>query len=202
MGAHALVGVVAVIVVPVEDRRRRLRSKREGIHRDRAHDIDLAGAWAEFLAHHAHGQTGGAAEIVLEAAPALDGACVALVLFDPAIDCERPLGLSNDLFRLDVRGNATIGCDFLELGFDLGGIVGEAVCREDDLGKIDGDDGEPRSLKSFSLKRMVWKAPVRAPIEPMRACLRPRTTRQVLTNRSRSRRTRRRRRRRCGSSCR
>ena len=31
----------------------------------------------------------------------------------------------------------------------------------------------PEACKSFSLKRMVWNAPVRAPIEPMRAFLSP-----------------------------
>ena len=37
----------------------------------------------------------------------------------------------------------------------------------------------PEACRSFSLKRIVWNAPVRAPIEPIRACFRPRTTRQI-----------------------
>ena len=37
----------------------------------------------------------------------------------------------------------------------------------------------PEACSSFSLKRIVWKAPVRAPIEPTRAFFRPRTTRQT-----------------------
>ena len=102
MGADALVGLVAIVVVLIEDRGWRFRGKCERVHRYRVHDVDLTGARRQLLAHHAHGQASGAAEIVLKAASALDGAGVTVVLFDPTIHREGPLGLPDDFFRPDV----------------------------------------------------------------------------------------------------
>ena len=51
--ADGLVGVVAVVVVPVEQRGGRLAGERERVHAERAEDVDLAGGGDEVLAHHA-----------------------------------------------------------------------------------------------------------------------------------------------------
>jgi len=51
---HAFVGIVAVVVIPVEQGSGFLRSKRERVHRDSAGNVDLAGARHQLLAHHAH----------------------------------------------------------------------------------------------------------------------------------------------------
>ena len=89
--------------------------------------------------------------------------------------------------RLDVRGDAAVGGDLGELGLHLRRVVAHARGRRAMISERSTvTTVRPEACSSFSLKRIVWKAPVRAPIEPIRAFFRPRTTRQTRTKRSRS----------------
>src|SRR5580698_3856980 len=52
--ADGFVGVVGVVIVPVEESAGRLRSELQGVHADHAGDVDFAGAGEALIAHHAH----------------------------------------------------------------------------------------------------------------------------------------------------
>src|ERR1035437_8690499 len=52
--AHRLIWVLAVVVVPIEQRRGRLAGKRQRVHRERAKHVNLTRGWNEILAHHRH----------------------------------------------------------------------------------------------------------------------------------------------------
>ena len=75
--------------------------------------------------------------------------------------------------------DAAVSRDFLELRPDLGSVVGKRVSGEDDLGKIDGDDGQPGSLKQLLAEAHGLEGAGAGADEPIRACFRPRTTRQI-----------------------
>ena len=92
MEANGLVGVLAVIVVPIEQRARRLRRFRQRVHRDRPANVDLAGARHQIVAHHAHHGARHDAEILLHRRPALHGADLDLGLAHPVLDDEAELG--------------------------------------------------------------------------------------------------------------
>src|SRR5207302_1989059 len=84
--ANGLVGIVAVIVVPVEQCAGSFRCERERVHAQRAADIDLAGRREQVVAHHAHDGAGDHAEIFFHGGPALNGADFDVGLLHPLID--------------------------------------------------------------------------------------------------------------------
>src|SRR5208283_3587838 len=71
MEADGLVGIVAVVVVPVEQGAGRFRGEAQGVHGDGAADVDFAGAGNQVVAHHAHDGAGDDAEVFFEGGPAL-----------------------------------------------------------------------------------------------------------------------------------
>ena len=72
--AHRLVGISSVIIVPVEQRRRRFRRQSQSMHAEHAADIHFAGARKQAVAHHAHHRARHDAEILFDRSPALHGA--------------------------------------------------------------------------------------------------------------------------------
>ena len=71
MEAHRLVRIVAVIVVPVEQRARRLRGQLQRVHAHHAAPHPLRRRWNQVLAHHAHHRARHHAEIFFQRSPAL-----------------------------------------------------------------------------------------------------------------------------------
>ncbi len=65
MEADGLVRIVTVVIVPVEQCRRRLASQWQRIHAEHAADVHFAGARHQFVAHHAHDGAGHDAEDIL-----------------------------------------------------------------------------------------------------------------------------------------
>jgi hypothetical protein len=92
MEADRLVGIVAVVVVPVEQRAGRFRGQLQGVHADHAADIHFAGARHQVVAHHAHHRAGHHAEVLFERRPALHGADGPLRSRHPAVDHRAQLG--------------------------------------------------------------------------------------------------------------
>ena len=90
--ADGLVGVVAVVVVPVEQGRGRLAGEGEGVHGEGAEDVDFAGRGDEVFAHHRHDGAGNDAEVLLDGGPALDGGDGELGGGHPAVDDGAELG--------------------------------------------------------------------------------------------------------------
>jgi len=137
--ADALVGIGAVVVVPIEQRRRRSAGQRQHIHAERAGDVDLAGGGDEFIRHHAHDGARHNTEELFHRCPALHGADGAVCLLHPAIDDCAQLGhLKQRRF-----GNARSGhilLDGSELGLSRVVIVFHAVNAAEDFREIDGLD--------------------------------------------------------------
>src|ERR1017187_3482817 len=92
MEANRLVGVVTVIVVPVEQGAGRSRGQLQGVHADHAANIHLAGAGHQVLAHHAHDGAGYHAKELLEGSPALDAPAGDFGLAHPLTDHSAELG--------------------------------------------------------------------------------------------------------------
>src|SRR5271168_860861 len=90
--ADGLVGIVGVVVVPVEEGARRLRGELEGVHTDDAGDVDFAGAGEALIAHHAHDRARDDAEKFFERGPALDGADGDFGVAHPRVDDGAELG--------------------------------------------------------------------------------------------------------------
>ena len=90
--ADGLVGVVAVVVVPVEQGAGGLAGEGEGVHAEGAEDVDLAGGGDEVFAHHAHDGAGDDAEELLDGGPALDGGDGERAGLHPAVDDGAELG--------------------------------------------------------------------------------------------------------------
>ena len=84
--ADGLVRVVAVVVVPVEQRARCFRSECQRVHAQGPDDIHFTGAENQVLAHHAHNRAGHHAEVFFERGPALDRADRRLRLLHPLLD--------------------------------------------------------------------------------------------------------------------
>ena len=59
------------------------------------------------------------------------------------------LAWSQDVLRLDVRGDAAVGGDLGELGLHLRRVVAHRLRGGDDLGEVDGDDRQARGLQQL-----------------------------------------------------
>ena len=144
--ADGLVGIVAVVVVPVEQGAGSFAGQLQGVHADHAADIDFAGARHQVLAHHAHDGAGHHAEELLERGPALYGADGDLRLLHPGIDHGAEFGHLHEGFDGDL-----VGGDVLADGFQLG--FGFAVLHADDaaedLGEVDGFHGDAAGFEQF-----------------------------------------------------
>ena len=86
MKADSLVGIVAVIVIPVEQGTRCLRRQRECMHAQGSANIDLACGGKQIVTHHAHDGAGHDAEVLFHRSPALHSADPDVSLLHPVID--------------------------------------------------------------------------------------------------------------------
>ena len=119
--ADALVGIAAVVVVPVEQRRGRAAGQGHHVHAERAGHIHLAGRGNQVVRHHAHDGAGHHAEELFHRGPALHGADGDVGLLHPAVDDRAQLGHLEQRGVGDARGR-----DILLDGGQLGlrGVVG------------------------------------------------------------------------------
>src|SRR5258706_5621456 len=92
MKAHCLVGIVSIVVVPVEQTARSLRSEPQSVHAYGAANCDFAGARDQVVAHHAHDGAGHNAEVFFHRRPALHGAYFHVGLFHPTVNDSAELG--------------------------------------------------------------------------------------------------------------
>src|SRR6266404_6036187 len=90
--AHGLIGIAAVVVVPVKQSARRLRSQLQRMHTQHAADVDFARARDQRIAHHAHHGARHDAKIFLERSPALHRADLHLRALHPIIDYRAEFG--------------------------------------------------------------------------------------------------------------
>ena len=87
-----LVGIIRVVVIPVEQRTGSFGSQLQCVHTHHSGDIDFAGAGHPFVAHHAHHRAGHDSEVFFERSPALNGADGDFSILHPAIDDGAQLG--------------------------------------------------------------------------------------------------------------
>ena len=72
MEQHTFITIVAEVIVPVCDRGGAQVAAGERVHGERAHDIDLTGAWHQLSGHHAHDGADVNPQIFLQRGPALN----------------------------------------------------------------------------------------------------------------------------------
>jgi hypothetical protein len=118
MGTDAFVGLMAVVVVPVQEAWDLARGQQQGHHGHCSSHVDLAGARQAVLAHETHGQTRGTPVVLLHARPTLHGTGVTLIFCHPLVDGHGELGLSQDVLWRDIGRDGAIGMDFGELLLD------------------------------------------------------------------------------------
>src|SRR5947208_12296893 len=88
----SFVGIVCVIVIPVEQRAGSLGSQAQRVHANYADNIDFAGAGHAFVAHHAHHGAGDDTKIFFQRSPALNGADDHVGVLHPAVNHRAELG--------------------------------------------------------------------------------------------------------------
>ena len=99
--AHALVWIVAVIVIPVQQRARGLRCQGQGMHADAYPQMSTSQALGnEVIAHHAHHRARHHAEVFFQRCPALHRAHRAVCVC--CIQCSMTTA---QLAHLDQRGD-------------------------------------------------------------------------------------------------
>src|SRR5467141_2143209 len=117
-----LVGIIRVVVIPVEQRAGSFGSQLKRMHAHYAGNIDFAGAGHALVAHHAHDRAGHDSEVFFERSPTLNGADNHFGILHPAIDHGAQLGhLEKGGVRNALRGN--IPPDGLELLLREGVVV-------------------------------------------------------------------------------
>src|ERR1022692_407113 len=146
MEAHGLVGIVAVVIVPVEQGARGFAGQLQGVHADHAADIHFAGARHQVLAHHAHHGAGHHAEEFLERGPALYGADGDFRLRHPGIDHGAELGHLHEGFEGNLIGGDVL-LDGGELGFGL--AVLHADDAAEDLRQVDRFHADAAGFQQF-----------------------------------------------------
>ena len=90
--ANRLVRIGSVIIVPIEQRRRRAGCELQCVHAEHTADIDLAGARQQFIAHHAHHRAWHHTQIFFDRSPALHRADGYICRCHPLIDHRPELG--------------------------------------------------------------------------------------------------------------
>ncbi len=122
MEEHALIGVFAVVVVPIHQSGRFFRRHGEGIHGNRAGYVHFAGGRQQFVAHHAHQRAGVDAQILLNGIPALQRGGSNILEIHPLFQRDGELGHAHDW----IVGNAfggDVAVDFIQLGFDFLAVI-------------------------------------------------------------------------------
>jgi len=143
-----LVGVGAVVVVPVEQSAGRFRSELESMHAENAADVHFAGAREKRVAHHAHDGAGYDAEILFERGPALDGTDLEVGSFHPVIDDRAKLGHFQQRGLGDICGGDVFldGLQFLPSGFV---VILHTTDAAEDFGEVEGFDGDATGFEQF-----------------------------------------------------
>src|ERR1019366_4687523 len=144
--AYGLVGIVAVVVVPIEQGTGGSAGELQGVHADHAADIHFAGARHQVLAHHAHDGAGYHAEEFLERGPALYGADGDFRLRHPGIDHSAQFGHLHEGFQGNLIGGDVL-LDGGELGFGL--AVLHADDAAEDLGEVDRLHADAAGFQQF-----------------------------------------------------
>ena len=148
MGAYALVAVVGKVVVPVGQGRSIARSQTESQHRDSTRDVGFAGARNTHIAKHGHGDARGTTVVLLKRIPTLKCQGIDLVVANPSLDGNAELGLYAQLLLIFGR-HLRIGVDILQFGKQSGIVVGNLLCRKQDLRKVGRNDGDAAALQQF-----------------------------------------------------
>src|SRR5207302_9881236 len=86
MEADALVRILAVIIIPVEQRAWRSRSECQSVHAQCATDVQFAGAGHEVVAHRAHDGARYDTKEFLQCRPALYGRNLHVARLHPSVD--------------------------------------------------------------------------------------------------------------------
>src|SRR5882762_8812181 len=119
---NGLVGIIRVVVIPVEQRAGSFGSQLQRMHAHYAGNINFASAGHALVAHHTHDRAGHDSEVFFERSPALNGADNHFGILHPAIDHGAQLGyLEKGGVRNALRGN--IPPDGLELLLREGVVV-------------------------------------------------------------------------------
>src|SRR6267378_6226386 len=143
-----LVGIIRVVVIPVEQRAGSFGSELQRMHAHYPGDIDFAGAGHALVAHHAHHRTGHDSEIFFERSPTLNGADDHFGILHPAVDYGAQLGhLEKGGVRNALRRN--VPPDGLELLLRDGVVVLHARDTPKNFRKIDGLDGDAVGFKNL-----------------------------------------------------
>src|SRR5205807_4141873 len=141
METNGLVGIVRVIVIPVEQRAGSFGSQPQGVHANHAGNIDFAGAGHAFVAHHTHHGAGDDTKIFFQRSPALNGADDHVGVLHPAVDHRAELGhLEEGSVWNALRGN--IFADGLEFFLRGGVVVFHTRDAPENLGKVNSFDGD------------------------------------------------------------
>ena len=148
VGAYALVAVVGKVVVPVGQGRSIARSQTESQHRDSTRDVSFAGARNTHIAKHGHGDARGTTIVLLKRIPALKCQGIDLVVANPSLDGNTELGLYAQLLLIFGR-HLRIGVDILQFGKQSGIVVGNLLCRKQDLRKVGRNNGDAAALQQF-----------------------------------------------------
>src|SRR6266849_100292 len=143
-----LVGIIRVVVIPVEQRTGSFGSQLQRMHANYAGNIHFAGAGHALVAHHAHHRAGHDSEILLERSPALNGADDHFGVLHPAVDHRAQFGhFKNGGIRNTLRGN--VPPDGLELLLRECVVVFHARDTPKNFRKIDGLDGDAVGFEDF-----------------------------------------------------
>ena len=145
---RALVVVVAVVVVPIDEGGGRLRGELHRMHRQHARHVNLAGARHESLAHHAHQGADVAAERLLHRRPALDRRGVDGIGFHPPREHDPERGHFDEL-RLRHARRRRIARDVGKLRPHGRIIAGDRGGLRDELRQIDRGDADPVPLQDL-----------------------------------------------------
>src|SRR6266568_3798336 len=138
---NGLVGIIRVVVIPVQQRAGSFGSQLKRMHAYYAGNIDFASAGHAFVAHHAHHRAGHDPEIFFERSPALNGTDDHFGILHPAIDHGAQLGhLEKGGVRNALSGN--VPPDGLELFLRDGVVVFHARDTPKNFREINGLDGD------------------------------------------------------------
>jgi len=142
------IGIVAVVVIPVEQGRGSTGGGLEDVHSDGAGDIDFAGSGDERVGEQAHDGARDDTVVFFHGGPALQGECGDFVGDDPVFeDNGQPGHFFHGSFRRVAAGDVFI--ERFEFGFDSGVVGLHFFGAADDFGEVPGLDGDSGVLEDF-----------------------------------------------------
>lgn len=148
MSTYTLVTVLSEVVVPVEQGGSLTGGKGQRIHRHSTGDICLTGSRDKLVTQHGHGHTRGAAIVLLQRVPALDGDSLYVVRLNPILYGNTELRLYAQFLLVVVR-NLCIVTGTLTHRFELRVIVADFLSSEENLTQVSRYDGDTVTLQQF-----------------------------------------------------